>query len=91
MCLRIHFIDDNWRLQKKILNFCQVTNRKGDTIGRQIKTCLLDWGIERVFTETINNASFNDVAISYLSKVVNNWNGAILGCQNMHLRCNAHI
>ncbi|KAH9662777.1 BED-type domain-containing protein [Citrus sinensis] len=91
MCLTTHFIDDNWTLHKKILNFCQVADHKGETIGRQIETCLLDWGIERVFTVTVDNASSNDGAVFYLSKVVNNWNGAILRGQNMHLRCSAHI
>ncbi|KAH9736326.1 BED-type domain-containing protein [Citrus sinensis] len=91
MCLTAHFIDDNWTLHKKILNFCQVADHKGETIGRQIETCLLDWGIERVFTVTVDNASSNDGVVFYLSKVVNNWNSAILGGQNMHLRCSAHI
>ena len=79
MCLTSHFIDDNWILHKKILNFCQVADHKGETIGRQIETYLLDWGIEKIFTVTIDNTSFNDSAIFYLLKVVNNWNGAILG------------
>ncbi|KAK9221778.1 hypothetical protein WN944_010207 [Citrus x changshan-huyou] len=91
MCLTAHFIDNNWTLHKKILNFCQVADHKCETIGRQIETCLLDWGIERVFTITVDNASSNDGTVFYLSKVVNNWNGAILGGQNMHLRCSAHI
>ena len=91
MCLTAHFINDNWTLHKKILNFCQVVDHKDETIGRKIETSLLDWGIERVFTITIDNASFNDGAVFYLSKVVNNWNGTILGDQNMHLRCSAHI
>ena len=33
----------------------------------------------------------NDVAISYLAKIVGNWNEAILGNQFMHMRCSAHI
>ncbi|KAH9763602.1 BED-type domain-containing protein [Citrus sinensis] len=39
----------------------------------------------------VDNASSNDGVAFYLSKVVNNWNSAILGGQNMHLRCSAHI
>lgn len=38
----------------------------------------------------IDNAFTNDGAISYWSKVVNYWNGVILGGQNIHLSCNAH-
>lgn len=42
ICLTTHFIGDNWRLQNEILNLCQVTDHKGETICRQIETCLLD-------------------------------------------------
>ncbi|KAL2974868.1 hypothetical protein AAZX31_14G127000 [Glycine max] len=39
-CLIAHFIDDNWKLYKRILNFCQIKNHKGETIGRRIEKCL---------------------------------------------------
>lgn len=91
MCVTAHFIDDNWNLHKKILNFCLVPNHKGETIGKTLEKCLHEWGIERVFTVTVDNASSNDVAIAYLSKKVNNWGGSILGGEFMHMRCCAHI
>ena len=68
MVLTAHFIDNQWTLQKRILNFCQIVNHKGETIGKQIESCLHEWGIESVFTVTVDNASSNDVAISYLKK-----------------------
>jgi hypothetical protein len=30
MCLTYHFIDDDWKLHKRILNFCIVEDHKGD-------------------------------------------------------------
>ena len=36
MSLTVHFIDDDWKLYKRILNFCQVEDHKGETIGRKI-------------------------------------------------------
>ncbi|KAF1866235.1 hypothetical protein Lal_00024234 [Lupinus albus] len=48
MCLITHFIDGDWRLQKKILNFCQVENHKGETIGKEMERCLREWGIKRL-------------------------------------------
>ena len=42
MSLTVHFIDDDWKLYKRILNFCQVEDHKGETIGRKIETCLRD-------------------------------------------------
>ena len=36
MVITADFIDDDWNLNKRILNFCQIANHKGDTIGRSI-------------------------------------------------------
>ena len=41
LCLIAHFIDNDWKLQKRILNFCLIKNHKGETIGRKIEKCLL--------------------------------------------------
>ena len=93
MSLTAHYIDSDWMLQKRILNFCVLSNHKGDTIGKVIECCLLEWGIQSVFTITVDNASANNVAISYLSKKLNNWNnkGCILDGKYLHMRCCAHI
>ncbi|KAK2656611.1 hypothetical protein Ddye_009663 [Dipteronia dyeriana] len=47
---------------------------KGETIGKIIESCLLDWGIEKVFTITVDNASTNKVAIDYVKRRMRNWN-----------------
>ena len=91
MCLTAHFVDNGWNLQKRILNFCKVPNHKGDTLGRAIEACLLDWGIDRILCITVDNASSNDTAITYLKKCVNGWGNAILESKHLHMRCGAHI
>ncbi|XP_022850866.1 zinc finger BED domain-containing protein RICESLEEPER 1-like [Olea europaea var. sylvestris] len=93
MVIMAHFIDKNWVMYKKILNFSMVPNHKGETIRKLIETCLLDWGIEHVSTITIDNASANDGAIVYIKKVLKNWkvDGMVLGGSFMHVRCFAHI
>ncbi|KAK2648515.1 hypothetical protein Ddye_016004 [Dipteronia dyeriana] len=67
MVITTHFIDSGLELHKRILNFCVVPNRKGETIGKIIEACLLDWGIDRVCTISVDNASANDVAIKWNS------------------------
>ena len=42
MSLTCHFIDDAWKLHKRILNFCQVEDHKGETIGRKIEMSLCE-------------------------------------------------
>ncbi|XP_022775847.1 zinc finger BED domain-containing protein RICESLEEPER 2-like [Durio zibethinus] len=91
MCLTAHFIDKDWKLNEKILNFCLIFSHKGEAIGEVIEKCLRDWGIDKIFTVTIDNASSNDVTIAYLRKKFNNARTSILGGKYLHLRCIAHI
>ncbi|KAF7841566.1 zinc finger BED domain-containing protein RICESLEEPER 1-like [Senna tora] len=91
MCLTAHFIDENWRLQKRIINYCIIENHRGDTIGKAIEKCLLGWGIEKVFSITVDNASSNDTAVAYLKKRLKNWNGLVCDGDYLHVRCCAHI
>ncbi|XP_057954073.1 zinc finger BED domain-containing protein RICESLEEPER 1-like [Malania oleifera] len=91
MCLIVHFVDIEWRLLKRILSFGPVPNHRGEVLGFAIEKALLDWGIDKVFTITVDNASSNGTAISYLKRRVNNWKGSVLNGEFMHMRCVAHI
>ena len=42
MVLTAHFIDQDWKLHKRILNFCPITSHKGAIIGKKIEKCLED-------------------------------------------------
>ena len=72
------------------MNFCQVPNHKGSTIGRVIESCLLDWGIEHVLAITVDNASSNDLTIAYL-KYQFSWRYKVLNNEFLHVRCSIHI
>ncbi|CAA3027478.1 zinc finger BED domain-containing RICESLEEPER 2-like [Olea europaea subsp. europaea] len=94
MIVTAHFIDRSWKLHKRILTFFVVLNYKGETIGKLIENCLLDWGIERVGTITVDNASTNDTAIIYVKNKLKNWkldDTMILGGSYLHVRCSTHI
>ncbi|KAL4290350.1 hypothetical protein GQ457_14G012720 [Hibiscus cannabinus] len=73
MCLTAHFIDDTWKLHKMIINFCPIAGHSGELIGRAIEKCLLEWGLKRILTIMVDNASSNDLAIKYLKQIVNLW------------------
>ncbi|XP_025661395.1 zinc finger BED domain-containing protein RICESLEEPER 2-like [Arachis hypogaea] len=91
MSLTAHFVDDEWKLQKRILNFCLIENHKGETIGREIETCLREWGIEKVFTITLDNAFSNDGAITYLQRKLAARGGLVCGGKYLQMRCCAHV
>lgn len=91
MCLTAHFIDDDWKLQKRIINFGQVEDHKGETIGKKLEMCLLEWNIGSIFTLIVDNASSNRTTIKFLKQKTRDWKGTILGHEFLHMRCCAHI
>ena len=91
MCLTTHFIDNEWKLHKKIINFYPISSHKGIDIGFKVEKCLNEWGIDKVLTITMDNASSNDLAIKWLKEQIGNWGSSILNCEHIHMRCIAHI
>lgn len=92
MCLTAHFIDETWKLHKRILNFCLISGHSGEAIGKGVEKCLLEWGITRVLTVTVDNASSNDVGVQYIRRRLQRWkDGAVLDGKFVHMRCAAHI
>ncbi|KAK8597373.1 hypothetical protein V6N13_094788 [Hibiscus sabdariffa] len=76
MVLIAHWIDEEWMLQKRIINFCPISSHRGENIGQALEKCIRDWGIERIFTITVDNASANTVGVEYLRKKSNHRNVA---------------
>ena len=73
MVVTAYFIDDDWVLHKRVINFCVILDHKGDSIAKLLEDCLLEWGIEKLLTITVDNASANDVVIRELIKRVDAW------------------
>ncbi|XP_031253173.1 zinc finger BED domain-containing protein RICESLEEPER 2-like [Pistacia vera] len=61
-------IDDNWKLNRRVLNFIHFPPpRSGVAIVDAIFKCLIEWGIKaKVHTISVDNASSNDVAVKVL-------------------------
>ena len=79
------FINEDWTYQKKILSFYPIVNHKGDTIDRVVESCLLKWGIDRLFTITVDNVKSNEVAIDYVKKKTKERDSSILGGEFIHI------
>ncbi|KAK3221760.1 hypothetical protein Dsin_008785 [Dipteronia sinensis] len=93
MVVMAHFIDEQWYLQKRILSFTQIFDHWGETIRKCIEQVLLNLGIDRFFTITMDNASSNKTSILYVKRKLKSWNadGLILDGKHLHLQCYAHI
>lgn len=91
MCVTAHFIDNQWKLHKKIIGFFLVKGHRGEDIGKSLESCLAEWGIDKVLTITVDNASANNNAIKYMKRVLNESKGCIARGEYLHMRCVAHI
>ena len=43
-------------------------NHKGETLGKVVKMCLLNWGIDKILTITVDNTASNSGLISFIQK-----------------------
>ena len=91
MCVTTHFIDEHWNLRKHIISFSPITCHRRREIGKEIENFLIDWGIEKLMSITVDNASSNDVAVTYLKDQLKNWRSTIANAKYIHVRCVAHI
>uniref|UniRef100_A0A453IW03 hAT-like transposase RNase-H fold domain-containing protein n=1 Tax=Aegilops tauschii subsp. strangulata TaxID=200361 RepID=A0A453IW03_AEGTS len=64
---------------------------KGDDIGKLLEKLLIEWGIERVCTITVDNASSNDTCLAYMKRSLTNRGCTHARSQYLHMRCVAHI
>ena len=93
MVITTHFINKKWELHKRILNLTPISNHKGEAIGKLIEKCMIDWGIESLFTIIMDNASANEKTVNYLKKKLGNWSWDLLALNvlYLHMRCLAYI
>ncbi|KAM1883871.1 hypothetical protein ACFX13_005180 [Malus domestica] len=68
-----------------------VDGLRGDDIGRCLEVCLNKWGIDKVFSITVDNASANDTAIAYMKRRLKSNGTLLLDGAHLHMRCACHI
>ncbi|CAA7033840.1 unnamed protein product [Microthlaspi erraticum] len=93
MVITAHFIDANWEMRKLIIGFKYITDHKGTTITRVLMECLAEWGIQKIFTITVDNATANTSALKRFQtqfSLVSD-EALVLDGEFMHMRCCAHI
>ena len=80
MCITTQFIDNDWKLHKKILNFCAISIHDGDDIALILGKCSEDWGLaSKLYIVTVDNPVSNNTACTTL----------ICG-DLLHVRCIIH-
>ncbi|XP_020991198.2 zinc finger BED domain-containing protein RICESLEEPER 2-like [Arachis duranensis] len=71
ICLTAHFVDKNWKLQSKILNFCHMPPpHTGYELSSKIFTLLTEWKVDKnIFSITLDNDSSNDTCVEHLKNI----------------------
>ncbi|XP_057749365.1 zinc finger BED domain-containing protein RICESLEEPER 2-like [Arachis stenosperma] len=91
MKVTAQFIDNDWRLQKKVLNFCQITGYSEDEMNECIEVCLGNWKLNEVFSLTGDIASSDDPGTQDLEKRISSWDSIFLKGGYIHVQCCVHI
>jgi hypothetical protein len=93
MVVTCHYVDSDWFLQKRILNFFNVPSpHSGVVIANALRKCFIEWGIEnKVLTITVNNARANDSAIRIIKDDFELRNELDVRDRLFYVRCCAHV
>ncbi|XP_025678626.1 zinc finger BED domain-containing protein RICESLEEPER 2-like [Arachis hypogaea] len=93
ICLTAHFVDENWRLVSKILNFCRmIPPHTGTDMEAVLFNSLKQWGIDKkIFPITLDNASANDNMQNILKTHLCKQNSLLCDGEYFHVHCSAHI
>jgi hypothetical protein len=93
MCITLHWVDEDWKIQKRIINFFHVEGRHtGEKLSYTVSSCLLKWYVEKkMFSLTLDNASANEVAVKDLIIELKKHSPLICDGLFFHVRCANHI
>ncbi|KAK1292688.1 hypothetical protein QJS10_CPB17g02575 [Acorus calamus] len=94
MCLRGHFIDEDWKVHSRMLNFMNVSSPHTEmALSDAIGACLSDWNMKtRLFTVTVDNSrSSHDLYSANLRDHLSCNSSLMLDGRIFFVRCYAHI
>lgn len=99
MCITIHWIDDDWHMQKRIICLPHVKGRhKGQVLATEFIKGVMSWNLEkRLFSLTLDNAGNNNSCVRVVVKELNDLaklnKSPPLICNGVffHVRCLCHI
>lgn len=93
MCITLHWVDDDWCIQKRIVTFSHVEGRHtGVRLSEVFTTSMLRWFVEKkIFSLTLDNASANDVAVKDIISELKKHSPLVCNGMFFHVRCACHI
>jgi hypothetical protein len=95
MCVTVHWIDDSWCIQKRIVSFVHVEGRHtGTKLSETFTELMVKWNVDKkLFALTLDNAAANEVAAKDIIADIKATGTSSLVCDGIffHVRCACHI
>ncbi|GAB4857221.1 hypothetical protein Ancab_040519 [Ancistrocladus abbreviatus] len=93
LCLTAHYIDEDWNLQKKTLNFFMIDAAHTEDIHSEVAIkCLMDWDIERrLFCMTFSDLSTSDDIVSRIKDHLSQNRPLLSNGRLFDVRCATHV
>lgn len=93
LCLTAHYIDEEWKLQKKMLNFIMIEAAHTEDIHSEVVIkCLMDWDIERrLFSMTFGDLFTSDDIVSRIKHHLSQNRPLLINGRLFDVRCGAHV
>lgn len=91
MALRVHFIDNSWKIHRKIINFFTTPSLgTGQDLAGIATNCLREWNIEKICAITLEHSTKNDVLALTLSHHCSS-RGLLLRDNVFQVHCWGHV
>lgn len=93
LCLTAHFIDEEWKLQKKIMNFVTLDlSHTDDLLSEVIIKCLMDWDVDsKLFALTFDDCSTDDDIVLRIKDQISQSRPLLGHGQLFDIRSAAHV
>ncbi|XP_039037037.1 zinc finger BED domain-containing protein RICESLEEPER 1-like [Hibiscus syriacus] len=93
VCMTAHYVGDDWKLQKKILNFVTLdSSHTNDKLSEVIVKCLMDWDIEsKFYAVTFDDFSIADDIVLIIKEQISESKSCLSNGQLLDVRSAAHV
>nr|TKR74051.1 hypothetical protein D5086_0000299320 [Populus alba] len=93
LCLIAHYIDEDWKLQQKILNFVTLdSSHTEDMLSEVIINCLMEWDVEcKLFAMTFDDCFADDDIVLRIKDRISQNRPLLSNGQLFDVRSAAHV
>lgn len=93
LCLTANYVDEEWKLQEKILNFVTLDiSHNDDMLSEIIIKCVMDWDVDRMlFSMTFDDFFTNDDVVSKIKNWLSQNKPLLKNGLLFDVRCAAHV